>query len=82
MSGAFLSETFLSTGPQARHQCPEDGQQHAGCVGEDRVQLAGPGPLPLDPPGTARLPRPGVQLSRPRLSSFIWWLSSVSLFLP
>ena len=56
MSGAFLSETFLSACLQARHQRPEDEQQHACCVGEDRVQLARPGPLPLDPPGTARLP--------------------------
>lgn len=49
--------------PQTRHQHPNHAEQHAGRVGEDELQLAGPGSLPLDPRGPSPLPRQGFQLN-------------------
>ena len=50
--------------PQTRHQHPGHAELHARGVGEDQLQLAGSGPLPLDPPRPTHVPRPGLlQLS-------------------
>lgn len=47
---------------QARHRLPCHAELHAGRVGEDLLQLARLGPLPLDPGGPAGAPRQRLQL--------------------
>lgn len=58
--------------PQTRHQQPNHAEQHACCVGEDELQLAGPGSLPLDPGGPSPLPRQGFQLNTSLLRPFFF----------
>lgn len=53
------SGLFLLAPSQTRHQYPHHAEQHAGSVGEDELQLAGPGSLPLDPRSPSPLPRQG-----------------------
>lgn len=65
--------------PQTRHQQPNHAKQHASCVGEDELQLAGSGSLPLDPGGASSLPRQGFQLNMfsclHHIYSIVWLLT-------
>lgn len=74
----FSPTLFLAH--QAQHRLPGHAELHAGCMGEDRLQLARPGHLPLDPGGPAGAPRERLQLKTVK-SICMWSLASCYLHL-